>query len=42
VTLQAAVDVVLGDSAVLSRHHCRIVYNFQAKKWQLLVEVSEK
>lgn len=37
--LQAAVDVVLGDSAVLSRQHCRIAYNFQLKKWQLLVEV---
>lgn len=39
--LQAAVDVVLGDSAVLSRQHCRITYNFQTKKWQLVVEVGE-
>lgn len=37
---QAAVDVVLGDSPVLSRQHCRIVYNFQTKKWQLVVEVG--
>jgi hypothetical protein len=37
---QTAVDVVLGDSAVLSRQHCRITYNFQAKKWQLVVEVG--
>lgn len=39
--LQAAVDVALGDSAVLSRQHCRITYNFQTKKWQLVVEVGE-
>jgi hypothetical protein len=38
--LQAAVDVVLGDSAVLSRQHCRIIYNFTTKKWQLVVEVG--
>jgi hypothetical protein len=38
--VQSAVDVVLGDSAVLSRQHCRITYNFSTKKWQLVVEVS--
>jgi hypothetical protein len=38
--LQTAVDVVLGDSPVLSRHHARILYNFVAKQWELLVEVS--
>lgn len=37
--LQAVVDVVLGDTPVLSRQHCRIIYNFHAKKWQLVVEV---
>lgn len=39
-TLQTVVDVVLGDTAVLSRQHARIIYNFTAKKWQLVVEVS--
>jgi hypothetical protein len=37
--LQTPVDVVLGDSPVLSRHHARILYNFVAKQWELLVEV---
>jgi len=39
-TPQTAVDVVLGDTAVLSRQHARITYNFNTKKWQLVVEVS--
>jgi hypothetical protein len=38
-TTQTPVDIVLGDASVLSRQHARIVYNFERKRWQLVVEV---
>lgn len=40
--LQASnLDVVLGDSAVLSRQHAKIYYNFELKRWELAVSVRD-
>jgi len=33
------VDVELGESAVVSRQHAKIYYNFELKRWELAVEV---
>eukprot|EP00775_Hariotina_reticulata_P003804 gene3804-4061_t len=39
--LQACqVDIELGESAVVSRQHAKIYYNFELKRWELAVELG--